>query len=963
MKVATDQPFRLIYSLFEHECLGYLFESFVIQEDAKGKLTLSYQNISAQNAPEFQQGLDERDYELLEIIDAMQQDAIMRKFSRKHISLSDFFEKYYKVNKAGIKDEVDAYLEMQRAKLLPLLVGKPIFEMGKDGYPAESELQWAGEKASLWFHFKKREDHTRYFPTVYCEGENIQFKQNGSYLLCKEPAWLVANGKVYHFKIPVDGKKLIPFLRKFFIMIPDKIRANYFQKFVTPLVASFDVKSDSFEVFTEEKPVIPVLSYHEILPETDTNQEAMLALSLNFQYGDSAYPARNFQPYGVRLEENAMGFAFHRTKRNFKAEKAFKERLARFQGDSQSEEWVLPLKEGMNWLNEHYEDLQKEGFNFQQRDAEVGRKFFVGEAKFILEIRENIDWFDVHATIQFGEYRISIKSLKNAMRKDGMLTLPNGELALVPAEWYSKYADLVGFLEDHPEDDSEVILKKHHLMLVEELQQDTLAKVTIDRKLEQLRDFEQIEDYAIPEGFSGELRPYQKAGYNWMRFLAQYKFGGCLADDMGLGKTVQTLALLQASKEESSQGTSLLVMPTSLIYNWEIEAKKFTPELKVLIYTGTNRDKDVSKFSNYDLVLTSYGIIRLDVDILSQFYFNYVILDESQAIKNPASNITQAVQKLNSKNRLILTGTPLENSTMDLWSQITFINPGLLGGQSFFRNEYLNPIEKKKDEEKTQKLYSLIKPFILRRHKSQVAKELPEKVVNVKYSSMAPEQQKRYDQVKSYYRDLILGQIEEEGLKKSHFTLLQGLSKLRQIANHPALVETAYKGESGKMNDMMTTLESGISEGHKILIFSQYVKHLSLVRQQLEERNIVYSYLDGTTKDRKQAVDNFQNNDEVQVFLISLKAGGVGLNLTKADYVFILDPWWNPAVELQAVDRAHRIGQKKKVFTYKFIGKGTVEEKILALQQNKQQLADALITTEESFVKELSQHDIESLLS
>ncbi|MEL7005477.1 MAG: DEAD/DEAH box helicase, partial [Bacteroidota bacterium] len=402
---------------------------------------------------------------------------------------------------------------------------------------------------------------------------------------------------------------------------------------------------------------------------------------------------------------------------------------------------------------------------------------------------------------------------------------------------------------------------------------------------------------------------------------------------------------------------------TSLVYNWEQEAKKFTPKLKVFTYTGTNRDKNPEKFSKYDLVLTSYGIVRLDIDILSQYYFNYVILDESQAIKNPNSNIAKAVRELSTKNRLILTGTPLENSTMDLWSQMHFINPGLLGTKALFKNEFLNPIEKQNDAAKARKLSAIIKPFILRRHKSQVATELPEKVENIQMCHLSDNQEKEYEKVKSYYRDKIMENIETNGINKSQLLLLQGLTKLRQIANHPKMVDPEYTGDSGKLWDVTHMLDNAIREDHKILIFSQFVKHLSILSDYLKEQGIDFAYLDGSTKNRQEQVERFQNEDSLKIFLISLKAGGLGLNLTKADYVFILDPWWNPASEAQAVDRAHRIGQQNKVFTYKFITKGTVEEKILALQKHKRKLAEDLITTEESFVKSLSKDDIESLLA
>ena len=490
-----------------------------------------------------------------------------------------------------------------------------------------------------------------------------------------------------------------------------------------------------------------------------------------------------------------------------------------------------------------------------------------------------------------------------------------------------------------------------------------LAKVSISRKLNNLRNFKKIEEFELPRNFKGKLRPYQRAGYNWLQFLKSYSFGGCLADDMGLGKTIQTLALLQSEKESGEAGCSLLIMPTSLLYNWEMEAGKFTPELKVLSYSGTNRNKDVSSFKKYDMVLTSYGIARLDIEILKDYYFHYVILDESQLIKNPDSNISKAVKELKSKYKLILTGTPLENNTLNLWSQMSFINPGLLGNKSFFKNEFLTPIEKQNDEYKSKKLFTIIKPFILRRHKSQVAKDLPKKIENVQYSDMTLEQEARYDEVKSFYRNKILDEIETKGLKQSSFLLLQGLTKLRQIANHPYMVDPDYVDGSGKLEDITRMLENAIEQGHKMLIFSQFVKHLSIVKNMLDEKGIDYSYLDGSSTNRKQIVENFQNKPELKIFLISLKAGGLGLNLTTADYVFILDPWWNPATEAQAIDRAHRIGQKKTVFTYKFITKNTVEEKILALQQRKLKLVGDLILEEEGVLKSLSKSDIEELLN
>jgi SNF2 family DNA or RNA helicase len=436
---------------------------------------------------------------------------------------------------------------------------------------------------------------------------------------------------------------------------------------------------------------------------------------------------------------------------------------------------------------------------------------------------------------------------------------------------------------------------------------------------------------------------------------------------MGLGKTVQTLALLQKIKEESVeegiQCTSLIIMPTSLIYNWVKEAEKFAPDLKILEYTGTFRSKDVERFMNFDVVFTTYGITRVDIEVIKNLYFNYIILDESQNIKNPASKAYKAVKQLKSKHKLILSGTPVENTVNDLWTQMSFINPGLLGSQHFFLNDFVIPIEKKRDEEASRKLQALIKPFVLRRTKDQVATELPEKTVQLFYCKMSEEQAQYYEDVKSEYRNDLLRSLEDGTFAKSQIQVLQGLTKLRQIANHPYMVDKDYEGESGKFENVIHTLQNVLSRGHKVLVFSQFVKQLDIYRKHFDSAQVKYAYLDGSTQNRGEVVEEFQTNSDIKLFLISLKAGGVGLNLTEADYVFMLDPWWNPAVEQQAIDRTHRIGQTKKVFIYKFITKDSVEEKILALQNRKRFVAESLITTEESFVKSLSAEDIREILN
>ena len=980
MKVSASQPFQIIYSLYQHEYLGFVFESYIVHLDEKGKLTYQHQNISSKNAREFSRGLDDRDFELIEIMDSMSQESIVKKFSAKFMKPEEFFVKTYDKVKGSelIQEQIEDYMEKRRAKILEKLKGKILFEMGNDGEPTWRKIEVLDKRSTIQFHFMRTAENTNYYPTILYQGKKIDLPNPSAYLICKSPAWMVLNGRLYGFEKHVDGKKLIPFFTKKYVVIPKNVEETYYNRFVAPLIASFDdVEASGFEINKSTYDPHPILTLSELhttqsssaptlfddKAQSDDVAEELgkIVFDLSFRYGKHRFRGDNIGPVSVSLEKQGEGYVFHRVARKTDEEKNFLHTLQKLGLPMKGFRVAIPKSEAFSWLNENRVNLLNLGFEVSQPESR-DKKYFVGKAVIEVEVKENIDWFDIHAKIRFGEFEIPFKELRKLiLRKKVEFKLPNGEIAIIPEAWLTKYSDLFALSETDGENEKPV-LRKHHLNLVKELEEGNLAKVHLSEKLRSLSSFSGIKNYPMPVGFTGQLRPYQKAGYNWLRFLNEYRLGGCLADDMGLGKTVQALTLLQAEKEAGA-GTTLLIMPTSLIYNWEMEANKFAPALKILNYTGTLRNKDVKRFEKYDLVLTSYGITRLDVELLGQFFFNYVILDESQVIKNPTSNIAKAVRELKSRHKLVLTCTPIENTTMDLWSQMSFINPGILGTQTYFRNEFQNPIEKKNDESRSRKLHAVIKPFILRRHKSQVATELPEKVESIQYCSMTSEQERRYEEVKTHYREKIFKLIEQEGLGNSRFMILEGLTKLRQLANHPRMVEQGYSGDSGKMEDITHMLENAIAEGHKVLVFSQYVKHLELVRQYLKSHKIDYSYLDGSSTDRKEQVERFNRETSLKVFLISIKAGGLGLNLTEADYVFILDPWWNPAVEAQAVDRAHRIGQKKKVFTYKFITRNSVEEKILTLQQRKLKLTSELITTEESFMKQLTKEDIEQMLA
>lgn len=977
MRVSPEKPFAIVYSLFSHEYLGILFESFAVQLDEKGEFTLAYQNISSKNAQEFSGSLDAVDLELIKLMENMQQEAIVKKFNTKQLKPKEFLEKIYneQTTVAAHKEihrQIEARLEHNRAKILSKIKSKRLFEMGNDGNPIWREIYIMPQKASVLFHFRRNEENTHYFPTVKYNGERLEWQYKGGYLICKEPAWLVVDNHLYSFEKDVDGKKLMPFLNKKFIVVPRKIEKAYYEKFVTQLVASFDVYAKGFDIKVQRSQPEPVLQL-SILPSNrsldlfaangEVEEEDKIVFDLKFRYGHYHFRSDQKFPTNVELEQVDDTYVFRKVIRNLEQEKSYGDFLKDLGLAVRSSKVAMEKRKAFDWINMNRESLEERGVVILQSGNVQGKRYFLGRASISVGIKENIDWFDVDAIIEFGPYQIPFAKIRKMLLQGKTeFELPNGEIAMIPDSWFVNYAEIFSFMEAEKTSSDKLVLRKHHMALANELQKDNLVTLKLSDKLERLRDFSNINSYELPKGFQGTLRPYQKAGYDWLRFLHEYKFGGCLADDMGLGKTVQTLALLAFQKELNPLSTSLLIMPTSLIYNWELEAKKFTPDLKILVYTGTQRVKDSAIFQNYDLVLTSYGITRLDIDILKAFHFNYIILDESQAIKNPNSIITKAVNMLSCQHRLTLTGTPVENGTLDLWSQMNFINKGLLGSQGVFSKQFLQPIEKKNDKDKATKLHAIIKPFVLRRLKTQVATDLPEKVIQVKYSTMTSEQEKCYEEVKHYYREKIISEIQGVGINKQQFTLLRGLTQLRQIANHPKLIESDYKGESGKLEDIMYMIRSTVSEGHKVLVFSQFVRHLALVKDFLQKEGIRYAYLDGATTHRQAEVEAFQNDEHIPIFLISLKAGGVGLNLTAADYVFLLDPWWNPAVEAQAIDRAHRIGQENKVIIYKFITRNTVEEKIMMLQSKKMALAGELVGSEESFMKSLNKEDISALL-
>jgi superfamily II DNA or RNA helicase len=962
LRVDSTKPCQIIYAIARHDFLSYVIEPHIVQLNPNGEFSFTHQRLFSNTAEEFAECIDDTDRKLIKILEDIEQGNIIKKFYKKPIRPFEFFAKIFNDQ---LFDTIRPKMEKKIAEALGLLSNKQIYVMSKEGYPAGRKVHIASEAASVLFHFRRNEEEIRYFPTIKYQGLRIEFMFKNAEIICNHPAWMLLDDTLYYFDKEIEGKKLLPFLNKRFIAIPRSSEQSYFEKFVAPLIEKHNVYAEGFTINTEKHEATPVLK--PIYVEGGVSQ-----LQLYFKYAGYVFPYGDGRQVSVRMERNGDDYLFHRIKRSVTWEKGKLQQLeamglktasSLFQnlevaGHSDDADKSFPVFE---WLNQHHDQLIELGYELEQPDGQ--KRYVFGNTKIDLEIKENNDWFDINAVVYFGPYRIPFIQLKNhILNHKKEFVLPSGEIAVIPEQWFSQYGNLLHFSEGG----ENLKLRRHHIGLVNDLQDGEMAEVAMNRKLQKLTDFEETEDIAMPVNFAGSLRPYQKAGYNWFHFLKEYHFGGCLADDMGLGKTIQTLALLQKHKEETeeagSKATSLVIMPTSLIYNWLNEAKKFAPQLRLMVHTGAFRYKSADVFKNYDVIITTYGISRIDIEMFKGYYFDYVILDESQNIKNPSSKSFQSVRQLKSRFKLILSGTPVENSVNDLWTQMSFINPGLLGAQQFFQNEFVTPIEKKKDEDKAHKLQAIIKPFVLRRTKEQVATELPPKTENLFYCQMSEEQAEVYDKVKSEYRNELLKSLEDGTYAKTQIQVLQGLIKLRQIANHPSMIDPDYEGDSGKFENVVHTLANVLDGGHKVLIFSQFVKQLTIYRNHFDKEGIPYVYLDGSTQNRGDVVKQFQEDKKTRVFLISIKAGGVGLNLTEADYVFILDPWWNPAVEQQAIDRTHRIGQTKNVFIYKFITKDTVEEKILALQQRKLSVARSLITTEESFIKSLSADDIKEIL-
>ncbi|MBK9336709.1 MAG: DEAD/DEAH box helicase [Lewinellaceae bacterium] len=874
-----------------------------------------------------------------------------------------------------IHREIEQFLSEIVRHRLPLTLDAERRTLAKD-----VQLHPATDDLVPHLFFQKTDAGIEYRFQLGTETEKWSIREHDALPLTNtNPAWVVARYAL--FRVPgINGNMLRPFRNKDVIQIPpDKVRV-YFRQFIAKNAGRTQIEAEGFAVQTADRLLAVRLEPTEhLLEKTWLLKPVFVYDGAEFRYGE-----RRDRITTLDIpDDETREITVHLVCRDQSAEQGFVEKLQTFGMEAEHRMFRLPtsgaLADILHWLTSQRAALERAGFTLVAPQVD-GRMLALLPADIAVRSEAAGDWFDVRGQVQIGAHSFPFHVFVPHLRSGNpYFPLPDGTFFLIPDEWFARYGDLANSLREAGE---QLRLPKSLFTLL----QPATDSATADF---QPVDPDQI-DYHPPTDLQATLRPYQLHGVKWLVGHFQHGFGACLADDMGLGKTLQTIAALlyvkhnatpekeqsilpdfaknstsensHTSDQPASKNAALLapgggaqyslfqsyqaeirplqalvILPASLVFNWQRELAQFAPGLFVYAHSGPRRLKDIRAIAGHDVVLTTYHTARQDLDLLGKLEWRVIVLDESQQIKNRESEVSRVVRALRGQFKISLSGTPIENSLADLWTQMEFINPDTLGTFREFREAFLVPIEKGKDAVARQRLFARIRPFFLRRTKMEVAPDLPALSEQVFYSEMNPAQHKQYEKTRSAVRNEILSLFDNP---KTRIMALQALMRLRQLANHPALVEPDSDLGSGKFEDVLAQWDTVQRAGHKVLFFSSFEKHLQLFRREFERRRLPYAWLTGDTAmpDRAREIERFQGDPAVQAFFMTVKAGGVGLNLTAADYVFLLDPWWNPAVEDQAIARAHRIGQTRPVTALRFISRNTIEEKIRQLQEQKKQL-------------------------
>jgi hypothetical protein len=871
-------------------------------------------------------------------------DALDSRVIASIIGGAEYYYSEYRYSTAGLRRTLSPVLALQ---VIP-----PIAEAGRLAVLQESGslnfkmLAWDdGDPWRLWLEVRQDDRDQWAITGSLRRGEESMPLTEPAMIL--ESGFLIARGKLARFD-PAGGFAWVRQLRRIRrIPFPDRERDQVLSKLLqSPLVPPMDLDEP---LRFEQRTAAPRLGLRIGGPR-QTWSQSFLETHLLFHYGAGWEIESPSGPgSGMWLPEERV--YVHRDLETENAARRTLEELGLRADHDVQPWWRLAHKA----LPRVVRELMRAGWHVEAE----GKAFrTAGETR--VDVRSGIDWFELYAEVEYGGATAKLPQLLAALRRgESMVPLDDGSFGLLPEDWLEKFGPLASL---GSKETDHLRFRRNQAGLLDALlaaQPHARVDELFERVRDRLRSFAGVQAAPQPEGFVGQLRDYQREGLGWMEFLREFGFGGCLADDMGVGKTAQVLATLE-TRRTLGKGPSLVVAPKSVIFNWREEAARFTPQLRVLEHTGMLRD--AAEIPKHHLVLTTYGTMLRDAAALSEIQFDYVVLDEAQAIKNASTASAKAVRLLKGEHRMALSGTPVENHLGELWSLFEFLNPGMLGEAKVLKMS--GGLARNPSPEARALLGQALRPFILRRTKQQVARELPEKTEQTILCELDAPQRKQYDELRAHYRATLLGRVDAKGLARSKMHVLEALLRLRQAACHPGLLDHDRIDEpSAKLETLLAQLAEIREEGHKALVFSQFTSLLAIVRRRLDEQGVRYEYLDGATRDRQSHVDGFQNDPDCGLFLISLKAGGLGLNLTAAEYVFLLDPWWNPAVEAQAVDRAHRIGQTRPVFAYRLIARDTVEEKVLELQKSKRALADAILGEDNSLIRDLKREDLELLLS
>lgn len=810
----------------------------------------------------------------------------------------------------------------------------------------------------LSFEIIQREDNSLGLQTYIQLGEEKFPLSELSRNLC-----LLNKGNTY-FILGYDDVRTLEWLEQ---IVPEKFAqepAAFNQQVIQPLIRKYTV--NNLHIF-EKKKIETAPTNCILLSEISSG--AFLMLTPQWKYEDILIEG----PPAAEKEVNIQG-ELYAVIRNTEQEQSFLELLRKTHPNFEKQRngyFHLTYEDAKkkNWFLKFYHQMLAE--NVELIGMDMLQHFRYSQHNITTEIKdistlENA--VSMTMILRFGDEMVSLSEVqKTLFNQQKSILLKDNTIGILDEEWLAGYSTLL----KHGKIDKQRITVPKWLFISsqEQAQNKNFQYIIKDDWWQKWQTFQQPDSilYPVPATLKASLRPYQQKGYEWMRLLSEIGAGACLADDMGLGKTLQTIAFLTAQQELHPDALFLVTCPASLVYNWQQELEKFAPSLPSYIHYGAQRNIERFMQGNYKVCITPYSTLRVDIDKINMLPWNTVVMDESHHIKNLSAQITKAIYTLQIPHKIALSGTPIMNNTFDLYAQLNFLLPNVLGGQEFFRKEYALPIDRNKNKEKMEALQQLIHPFVLRRTKKQVATDLPEKTELVLWCEMSEEQQEAYEAVKSRIRKSIFLNIQQDGLSKSKLNILQGIIKLRQLCCSPSLLadEEIRTTASVKLDVLMDELRNNL-QNNKVLIFSQFKEMLHLIAQACRKEQMAYYHFDGDTaiEDRLKMVNEFQQEDNaVNIFLMSLKTGNAGLNLTAADYVFLVDPWWNSAIQQQAIDRTHRIGQTKNVFAYKMICKNTIEEKIIEMQLRKQTVSDSIITEDENFVKNLSQEDINYLFA